>query len=336
VLQLQRNDILQVTFCSRCQVWTKTVTGREVDGDDVTLYSSSSSSTYSTLTQAFPTFKTLFNRSLPGWLLILLLLIPLRLNSCLSDSKTNLPKYTTLHLTPPALLWNLGFIFDEHLTFSNQITALSNACYCHFVNFAVFTLSSIRQRPTIATSIVHCQLDYCNSLYHNLPKSQFSRLQQIQNSLARTVVKALKSCHITPILCSLNWLRITERIEYKLLSLTYRVLTTTQPPYLHKLISTQRLRSTRSSSVVTLARPPSSSSLKITDRSLRYASPCLWNQLPLSLRQHHSGTSSYISDSPIPSPMTSFSSDSPLCSSITPSLFHFFIKTYLFHKSYSP
>jgi len=156
------------------------------------------------------------------------------------------------------------------------------------------------------------------------------------HSLARTVMKAPKSCHITPILVilrSLHWLRITERIECKLLSLTYKVLTTTQPPYLHRLISTQRPRSTRSSSVVTLARPPSSSSLKITDRSFRYASPCLWNELPLSLRKPHSGTSSSISYSPIPSPITSFS-DSPLCTSITPSLFHSRLKTYLFHKSY--
>jgi len=156
-----------------------------------------------------------------------------------------------------------------------------------------------------------------------------------QNSLARTVMKAPKSCHITHILRSLHWLRITERIEYKLLSLTYKVLTTTQPPYLHKLISTQRPRSTRSSSVVTLDRPASSSSLKITDRSFRYASPCLWNQLPFSLRKPHSGTSSSISCSPIPSPITS-SFDSPLCTSITPSLFHSRLKTYLFHKSYPP
>ena len=33
-----------------------------------------------------------------------LLLTPPRLNSCSSDSKTNLPKYTTLHLTPPTML----------------------------------------------------------------------------------------------------------------------------------------------------------------------------------------------------------------------------------------
>jgi len=64
------------------------------------------------------------------------------------------------------------------------------------------------------------------SLTPNFLKSQLSRLQQIQNSLARTVVNASKSCHITRILCSLHWLRITERIEYKLISLTYKVLTT--------------------------------------------------------------------------------------------------------------
>ena len=81
--------------------------------------------------------------------------------------------------------------------------------------------------------------------------------------------------------------------------------------------------------VVTLARPPSSSSLKITDRSFR-----LWNQLPLSLRKPHSGTSSSISCLPVPSPITSSSSDSPLCTSLTPSLFHSRLKTYLFHKSY--
>ena len=179
---------------------------------------------------------------------------------------------------------NLGFIFDEHLTFSDQITALSKDCYYHIPQ-----LSCIRPyldsstACTIATSIVHSKFDYSNSLYYKLPKSQSSRLQQIQNSLAHTVVKAPKSCHITPILRSLHWLRITEHIEYKLLSLTYKVLTTIQPLCLHNLISIQCPRSTRSSSAITLAQPPSSSSLKITDRSFRYASPCLWNQLPITI-----------------------------------------------------
>ena len=41
----------------------------------------------------------------------------------------------------------------------------------------------------------------------------------------------------------------------------------------------------RSSSVVTLARPSVYSSLKITNRSFKYSSPYLWNQLPSSFRQ---------------------------------------------------
>jgi len=98
-------------------------------------------------------------------------------------------------------------------------------------------------------SIVHSKHDYCNSLYYNLPKSWITRLQQTQNSLARAVVKAPKSCHIIPILHSLHWLNITERIKYKLLSLTYKVLTTTQPPYLLYVISVQP-SSTRSSPLI--------------------------------------------------------------------------------------
>ena len=151
----------------------------------------------------------------------------------LASSLTNiLPSLTILHLSPKPV----------------NVT---------FVNFAVSSLTS-STACTIATSIIHSKLDYCNSPYCKLPKSQLSRLPQIQNSLA---LVAPKSCHMTSILHSLHWLRITERIAYKLLSLTYKVLTTTQPPYIRNLISVQRPRSTRSSSVVTLARPPSSFSL---------------------------------------------------------------------------
>ena len=167
----------------------------------------------------------------------------------------------------------------------------------------------------------------------NIPNCQLNGLQQIQNSLARVVYKAPKSCHITPILKSLHWLKINERIQYKLLSLTYKVLTTTKPTYLYNLISVQPPRNTRSSSVVTITRPSSSSSLKITNRSFRYASPQLWNHLPHSFRQHpHHSLSQSLHSTPV--------SSSPLASSVspylTPSIFHSRLKTYLFHKSFPP
>jgi len=91
----------------------------------------------------------------------------------------------------------LGFIFDEHLTFSNQISALSKSCYYHIRELrCIRPYLDFKTASTIATSIVHSKLDYYNSFYHNLPNHQLNRLQQIQNSLARAVAKAPKSSHV--------------------------------------------------------------------------------------------------------------------------------------------
>ena len=103
----------------------------------------------------------------------------------------------------------LGFIFDSHLTFSDQISSLSKSCYYHIRELrCIRPYLNFKTASTIAASIVHSKLDYCNSLYYNLPKSQTNRLQVIQNSLARAVVKAPKFCHVTHILKSLHWLKI--------------------------------------------------------------------------------------------------------------------------------
>jgi len=70
---------------------------------------------------------------------------------------------------------------------------------------------------------------------------------------------------------SVLWLQISNKYL-----LTYHLITV-QPP-----------RNTHFSSLVTLARSPTSSSLRITDHSFQYASTCLWNQLPHSLFRPHS------------------------------------------------
>ena len=102
-----------------------------------------------------------------------------------------------------------------------------------------------------------------------------------------------------------------------------------RPYTVHSFISC--IRATRSSSVVTLSRPPTSSSLRITNRSFRYASPHLWNQLPVLFRQpctKHPADDVTHSNSP--------PTCSPLSPSITHSLFHSRLKTHLFHKSFPP
>ena len=73
----------------------------------------------------------------------------------------------------------------------------------------------------------------------------------------RSLVALPKTCHIIPILASLHWLKIKERIEYKLLSLTHKILTISPATYLHNLVFLQSPRGTRSSFIATLSRPES-------------------------------------------------------------------------------
>jgi len=90
-------------------------------------------------------------------------------------------KSTTSHLTPLSLLETSAYSMNTSL-FLTRSHLSPNPAITIFVSFAVSVYISIPK-----------QLDYCNCLYHNLPKSQITRLQQIQNSLARAVVKAAAS-----------------------------------------------------------------------------------------------------------------------------------------------
>ena len=89
--------------------------------------------------------------------------------------------------------------------------------------------------------------------------------------------------------------------------------------------SVQSTCRTRSSSVVTLARPSVCSSLQITNHSFRYASRHLWNQLPSSFLQPHSVHCP--PGSPHPAYITSSQSPPSLASPITASTFHSRLKT---------
>ena len=152
--------------------------------------------------------------------------------------------------------------------------------------------------------VINCsKLDYCNSLFLNLNCQQTNRLQLILNSTARAVTKTPKYNHITPHLKSLHWLKITQRIQYKILSLTYKSLQFKQPSSILDLLKIQPTHFTRSSAVVTLQRPSNPSRLKITDRSFYHQAPALWNSLPHYLRALSSTSSTQTNNL---SPLTVF------------------------------
>lgn len=136
----------------------------------------------------------------------------------------------------------------------------------------------------IVHAFVSSKLDYCNSLLFNHPKTQLHRLQRMQNIAARIITLTRSSEHITPILKSLHWLPVKQRIHYKILLLTFRCLHNLAPVYLSDLLTpytpSRALRSSEGNFLI----EPNTKLKTFGDRAFASAAPKLWNKLPAYLR----------------------------------------------------
>ena len=90
------------------------------------------------------------------------------------------------------LLTNYVYLYRkrfEHLSFDKHVSDV-----CRSTSFHSRALAHVRRSittymaKTVATAIVGSKLDYCNSLLHGASAKNISRLQRIQNYLARVVV----------------------------------------------------------------------------------------------------------------------------------------------------
>lgn len=189
------------------------------------------------------------------------------------------------HVTPSACVRNLGVMFDSGLTMEQQVKAVCRSCGPHIRN-----IGKIRQflTPRAIEQLVHSfittRLDACNSLLYGIPDTLINQLQQIQHTAARLVSGTRKYEHITPVMKSLHWLPIRERIDFKVLLLTFKALHGLAPSYLTELIETYTpARSLRSQSKHLLL-VPHTRLKSFGDRAFAKAAPVLWNSLPLHIR----------------------------------------------------
>ena len=103
------------------------------------------------------------------------------------------------------------------------------------------------------------------------------------------VCRIKKFDHVTPVLRDeLHWLKITERIKFKLCLLVFKCLHDLAPKYLSQHIiplasdpARQRLRSSKTLDVYV----PRSKLVGYGDRAFCVAGPRAWNSLPTSVQQ---------------------------------------------------
>ena len=130
------------------------------------------------------------------------------------------------------------------------------------------------------------RLDYDCTVLAGLPARQLDRLQSVLNAAARLIFGARRSEHVTPLLRKLHWLRVPQRIEFRLAVLVHRCLHGAAPRYLtdelQRVADSVGRRPLRSAATMKLQVPRTLHST-IGDRAFPVAAARIWNELPTEI-----------------------------------------------------
>ena len=127
----------------------------------------------------------------------------------------------------------LGVILAAQMTLEQHI---SNTCRTSYMQIRI--ISSIRRYLTVdavralVQATVTVRLDYCNSICTNLPMKSIHRQQITLNSAVRLISRTPRHEHITRVLVQLQWLPITKRCQFKILTMTYKTSHHIAPQYI--------------------------------------------------------------------------------------------------------
>ena len=101
---------------------------------------------------------------------------------------------------------------------------------------------------------------------------------------ARVVTYQRGCISFSKTLQELHWLPIKWRIDYKVATLTYKLLESGEPTYLRSRITSKIFLHALRSSANDRQLEPCSFNTKIGSRAFRYATPAIWNCLPYDIR----------------------------------------------------
>jgi hypothetical protein len=180
---------------------------------------------------------------------------------------------------------DLGISLDTNFTLDSHIKSVTKSALS-----SIRCIGRIRKYVdrSACEKLIHSftisRLDYCNSLFVGLPGAKIKRLQRIQNTAVRLVMRVKKYDHISPILYELHWLPVQQRINYKVIITVFKSIHGMAPIYLSDLIQMQvPQRQLRSSDEVRLC-VPRTKTASYGDRAFSVCGPKLWNSLPQHLR----------------------------------------------------
>jgi len=172
---------------------------------------------------------------------------------------------------------NLGVYFDSTLKFDTQINKVISTSYLALRNISrMKKYLNVSQLTALCNALVLSKLDYANSLYFGITAHQLSKLQMVQNSAARLIFSRKRRESIHDAISNVHWLRVRERIYFKIIIIMFKCIIGLAPKYLDNLLTISL------SHHVLFCEPRVNSSFG--DRAFFKCGPKLWNSLPTTIR----------------------------------------------------
>ena len=173
----------------------------------------------------------------------------------------------------------LGVMVDQNLSWTDQIN--------HVIKSAQSNLQVIKQfqrftpfnvRKTLAESLVLSKLNYCNTVYSQIPQYMKKKLQRIQNCAAGYVLR--KFAHREDVV-NLGWLLVEQKVEMDLAVAGFKALNDKNWPSYLSMSRSKPARGLRTNDVGTTIENGENG-------SFQEQVAMLFNDLPKSLREEKS------------------------------------------------
>jgi len=138
---------------------------------------------------------------------------------------------------PSTNVRNLGVLFDADLSLKAHINQLTARCYCCLRRIKSCRRALTRRSAvTVVNSLIVTSLDYCNIHLAGCNKQLIDKLQHLLNLNYALIFGGNCRDHVTLLLHdNLHWLRVRERITFKLCILVYKVMNGLAPSYIKEL-----------------------------------------------------------------------------------------------------
>ncbi len=155
-------------------------------------------------------------------------------------SKIDIPQINinAIDIAPTSTVCNLGVMFDSKMSMKAHVSSINRSDYPQLKNVrAIKPFLDMEAANRAAHAFVSFCLDARNSILYGIALGQLQCIQRTQNTASRIITNTRRYDHITPVLHQLHWLPIQERIEFKVLCLTYKTLHNMAPLYLTQFLS---------------------------------------------------------------------------------------------------